>query len=81
MEKGMAEEEMVGWHHRLNGQQLEQSPGDGEGQGFLAWCSPWGHRESDTTEQLDSNYNNMRVNVSCQICSWYAQIGLEHSPA
>ena len=42
---------MVGWHHRLNGHESEQAPGDGEGQGSLARCSPWGHRESDTTEQ------------------------------
>ena len=46
---------MVGWHHRLNGPEFEQTPGDGEGQGNLACCSPWGHRESDTTERLNSN--------------------------
>ena len=40
---------MVGWHHRLNGQELEQVAGDGEGQGSLACCSSWGCRESDTT--------------------------------
>ena len=45
---------MVGWHHQLNGHEFEQSPGDGEGQGSLACCSPWGHKESDmalVTEQ------------------------------
>ena len=41
---------MVGWHHRLIGQALEQTPGDGEGQGSLACCSPWGAKESGTTE-------------------------------
>ena len=43
---------MVGWHHRLNGHEFEQTPGDGEGQGSLACCSPWGRKELDTTEQL-----------------------------
>ena len=41
---------MVGWHHGLNGHQFEQAPGDGEEQGSLACCSPWGHKESDTIE-------------------------------
>ena len=40
-EKGAAEDEMVGWHHRLNGHEFEQTPGDNEGQGSLVWCSPW----------------------------------------
>ena len=42
-------------HHRLSGHEFEQAPGDGEGQGSLACCSPWGRKESDTTEQLNSN--------------------------
>ena len=46
------QDEMVGWYHRLNGLEFEQTLGDGEGQGSLASCSPWGHKESDTTEQL-----------------------------
>ena len=46
---------MVGWHHRLNGHEFEQTVGDGEGQESLTCCSPWGHKESDTTEQLNSN--------------------------
>ena len=45
----MAEDEVVGWHHQLNGLEFEQAPGDGEGQGSLACCSPWGHKESDAT--------------------------------
>ena len=49
-EKGTAEDEMVGWHHRLNGRDSEQTPGDNEGQGSLACCSPWACKESDTTE-------------------------------
>ena len=43
-EKGTIEDEMVGRHHRLNGYELEQTPGDGEGQGSLVCCSPWGHK-------------------------------------
>ena len=46
----MTEDEMVGWYHRLSGHEFEQAPGVGEGQGSLACCSPWGHKESDTTE-------------------------------
>ena len=52
-EKGMTEDEMVGWHHRLDGHEFVQVLGDGDGQGSLACCSPWGHKESDTTEQLN----------------------------
>ena len=49
-EKGATEDEMVGWHHQLN--EFAKSPGDSEGQGSLVCYSPWGHKESDTTEQL-----------------------------
>jgi len=45
-EKGTTEDEMVGWHHRLNGHEFEQALGDGDGQGSLACCSPWGHKAS-----------------------------------
>ena len=51
----MTEDKMVGWHHRLNGHEFEQALGDGEGQGSLECCSPWGHKESDMTEQLNNN--------------------------
>ena len=44
------QDEMVGWHHQLNGHELEQTPGDSEGQGSLACCSAWGHKDLDTTE-------------------------------
>ena len=54
-EKGTTEDEMVGWHHRLNGHETEQALGDGEGQGGLMWFSPWGCKELDTTERLTSN--------------------------
>ena len=49
----MTEDEMVGWHHRLNGQGLEQALENGDGQGGLACCSSWGCKESNTTEQLN----------------------------
>ena len=49
-EKGTTEEEMAGWHHRLDGHEFEQALGVGDGQAGLACCSPWGHKESDTTE-------------------------------
>ena len=48
-EKGMTEDEMVGWHHQLDGHEFEQAPGDSDGQGSLACCSPWGRKEPDTT--------------------------------
>ena len=48
----MTEDEMVGWHHRLNGHELEKAPGVGDGQGSLACYSPWGHKELDTIEGL-----------------------------
>ena len=51
--EGMTENEMVGWHHRLNGHEFEQALGVGDGQGSLVCCSPWGHKESDTTERLN----------------------------
>ena len=51
----MAEYEMVRQHHLLNGHEFEQTLGDNEGQGRLACCSPWGRKESDTTEQLNNN--------------------------
>ena len=52
---------MIGWHHRLNGHEFEQTPGDSEGQGSLACCSPWGCKELDTTVRLNNN------SVSCLI--------------
>ena len=52
-EKGTTEDEMAGWHHRLHGHEFEWTPGDGNGQGGLACCDSWGHKESDTTERLN----------------------------
>ena len=51
----MTEEEVVAWHHQLNGHEFEQTLGDGKGQGSLVCCSPWGCRESNMTEQLNNN--------------------------
>ena len=53
---GKQEGDMVGWHHRLNGHGLQQTPGDSKGQGSLAGCSPWGCKVSDITEQLSNRY-------------------------
>ena len=47
---GRTEDEMVGWHHQLNGREFEQAPGIGDRQGCLACWTPWGHKELDTTE-------------------------------
>ena len=52
-EKGTTEDEMAGWHHRLDGHEFEQTPGDGDGQGGLVCCDSWGLKESDTTERLN----------------------------
>ena len=61
-EKGMTEDEMVGWCHWLSGHEFEQIQEDSEGQGSLVCCSPWGHKESDTIEQLNTT-------TTCQIFS------------
>ena len=58
--KGMTEAEMVGWHHHLDGNEFKQAPGDGEGQGNLACCSPWCLKESDPTEQLNNSKRSQR---------------------
>ena len=49
----MTEDEMVGWHHQLNGHEFEQAPGVGDEQGGLACCDSWGRKESDMTERLN----------------------------
>ena len=60
----MTEDEMVGWHHGLDGHEFEQAPGVGDGQGGLVCCSPWGHKELDMTEQLNNN-----VPLDYKICN------------
>ena len=75
----MTENEMVGWHHRLNGHEFEHTLGDGEGQGSLACCSQWGCKESDMTEQLDNNNYVLRKQVlPCSstrlVIPWYPEL-------
>ena len=67
----MTEDEMVGWHHRLDGHEFEQAPGVGDGQGSLACCSPWGRKESDTTERLNSTELKIVKMVNFIICVFY----------
>jgi len=55
----MTEDEIVGWHHRLNGHESEQSLGDSGGQRTWVCCSPWGRKESDTTERLNNKSDNV----------------------
>ena len=66
----MTEDEMVGWHHQLYGHQFEQDLGVGDGQGSLACCSPWGLKESDTTEQLNRTELMVFTGVICGCESW-----------
>ena len=61
----MTEDEVVGWHPQFNGHEFEQSPGDGEGQGSLACCSP--HKESYTTEQLNKNNKVLLVTYTLRV--------------
>ena len=63
-EKGRTEDEMVGWHHWLDGHEFEQALGVGDGQGSLVCYSPWGHKESDTAEQL--NWTDLKGNIPLQ---------------
>ena len=62
-EKGTTEDQMVGWHHWLSEHEFVQAPGVGEGQGSLACCSPWGHKESDMTERLNNNWHKFSFMV------------------
>ena len=59
----MTEDEMVGRHHQLNGHEFEQALGVGDGQGSLACCSPWGHKESDMTERLNSKLQLFYIKI------------------
>ena len=61
----MTEDKMVRWCHQINGHEFEQALGDGEGQGILVSCSPWDHKESDTTEQLNNSFFFL-PNSSCK---------------
>ena len=61
--KGTTEDQMVGWHDQLNEHEFEQALGDGEGQGSLVCCSPWGCKELDTTEQLNNSTHIIEDNL------------------
>ena len=66
-EKGTTEDERVGWHHQCNGHEFEQAPGDGEEQGNLACCSPWGLKESDTAKQLNKKSRKVIQSVGTRV--------------
>ena len=75
------QDEMVGWYHWLNGHEFEQTPGDGEGQGSLACCSPCGHKELDMTEQLNDNNNPIRSQApSALLHSVLSSLFMKSSP-
>ena len=67
-EKRTTEDEMVGWHHQLDGHEFEQAPGVGDTQGSLAYFSPWGHKESDMTEWLNWTEKTFWYTVFCTFC-------------
>ena len=71
-EKGTTEDEMVGWHHQLDGHEFEQAPGAGDGKGSLACCIPWGCKESDTTEWLHWNWAHMKYTMF-----WFRMLRVE----
>ena len=62
-EKGTTEDEIAGWHHRLDGRESEWTPGVGDGQGGLECCDSWGRKESDTTEQLNWTETLIRMDI------------------
>ena len=79
-ERGVTEDEMVGWHHPLNGHEFEQTPGDSEGQGSLAYCCPWGCKESDTTEwRNNSSKFNQLISPAGTLwaCNWWRSLPLQ----
>ena len=72
-EKGTTEDEMAGWHHWLDGCEFEGTPGVGDGQGGLACCDSWSHKESDTTERLnwtELNWSHKLVVKMNQVFRW-----------
>ena len=72
-EKGTTEDEMVGWHH-VDGHEFEQALGVGDGQGTLAHCSPWSHKESDTTEWLNWFKQGCLDNIKSEMPLWVNEI-------
>ena len=74
----MTEDEMVGWHHQLNGPEFDQALGVGDGQGISACCSPWGHKELDMTEQL--NCTELIFYLSNRKVATFYYMDQHHSP-
>ena len=72
-EKGATEDEMVEWHHQLNGHDFEQAPGDDEGQESMACCRPWGHKELDKTV-IELKWTDKNSNYSSKIKKLYQTI-------
>ena len=70
---GDREGEKVGWHHQINGHKSEQTPGDSEGQGSLVCCNPLGHKESNTTQRLNSDSNILKMKTQTQMTMWLVQ--------
>ena len=73
----MTEDEVVVWHYQLKGHEFQQAPGGGEGQGSLVCCSPWGHKESDTTEPLNNKTESGRKveNINRSVISNETELG------
>ena len=75
-EKGTTEDEMIGWHHRLDGHEFEQALGVDDGQGGLVCCSSWGHKESDTTERL--NWTSLKNRMCLSLKSSLSLVTMDH---
>ena len=78
----MTEDEMVGWHHQLDGHEFEQALGTGDGQRSLVCCSSWGHKELDLTQQLNNHHNkecllgiSIQIETLCIVLAFSAQKG------
>ena len=80
-EKGVTEDEMIGWHHWLNGLEFEQTPGDCRGQGNMVCYSPWGCKESDMSEPLVDHKNNaaQSFSVALQCLQWHVSMPTLHT--
>ena len=74
-EKGMTEDEMVGWHHWLNGHEFERTWGASNGQGGLACCSPWGHKELDMTATEVNWWPNKLLTHEHRVKCWCSDLG------
>ena len=78
--KGMREDEMVGWHHRLDRHEFEQAPGSGDGRGSLECCSPWGHKVSDNSERLNWDMNIILIFENFKNHKFFQNIKNKHWP-